>query len=61
MHSTHSIDFVVVLDGEMTLMLGDGQELTLHPGDTVVQRGVAHAWLNRGMRDARAAVCLVGE
>jgi hypothetical protein len=60
MHATSSIDFVVVLEGELTLIVGDGPELKLHPGDTVVQQGSVHAWANRGERAARAAVCLVG-
>jgi len=46
-HATETVDFVVVLSGELTLILGD-REITLHPGDSVVQRGTPHDWSNRG-------------
>ena len=46
-HVTETVDFVVVLSGELTLILGD-REITLYPGDSVVQRGTPHDWSNRG-------------
>lgn len=46
MHRTESVDYGVVLSGEITLML-DEDEVALHPGDVVVQRGTIHAWANR--------------
>lgn len=46
-HATETIDFVVVLSGELTLILGD-REITLYRGDSVVQRGTPHNWSNRG-------------
>jgi len=45
-HTTETIDYVMVLDGEIALELDTG-EVTLHPGDCVVQRGTRHAWRNR--------------
>ncbi|HEY8217046.1 MAG TPA: cupin domain-containing protein [Acidimicrobiia bacterium] len=45
-HTTHTIDYVMVLEGEISLELDTG-EVTLHPGDCVVQRGTRHAWRNR--------------
>ena len=54
MHRTSTLDYVVVIEGELTLLLDDG-EVTLHPGSVVVQRGTDHAWENRGDTVARAA------
>lgn len=47
MHRTDTIDYITVLQGELTLILSDS-EVTLYPFDTVVQRRTAHAWANRG-------------
>ena len=46
MQRTRTLDFCLVLDGEITLVL-DTQEVQLSAGDTVVQRGTNHAWSNR--------------
>ncbi len=54
MHRTASIDYGVVLDGEITLLLDD-EAVDLKTGDVVVQRGTIHAWSNRSDRfDAHA-------
>lgn len=58
MHTTRTIDYMVVLDGEVTLLLDDG-EVTLHKYDTVVQRGTAHHWENRGTEPAHLAFVLL--
>lgn len=58
-HKTDSIDFAVVLDGEISLLLDD-DECLLHPGDIVVQRGTAHSWSNKTDRTCRMAFVLVG-
>jgi hypothetical protein len=50
-HTTASVDFIYVARGEATLLYGaesSPNELTLATGDTIVQRGIAHAWTNRG-------------
>ena len=47
MHATDTIDYVVIVKGEITLMLEE-DEVTLYPGDVIVDRGVAHAWESRG-------------
>ena len=60
MHTTDTIDFEVVLSGEVVLELDDGAETVLHPGDTVVQNGTRHRWLNRGVQPAVLAVFLIG-
>jgi mannose-6-phosphate isomerase-like protein (cupin superfamily) len=54
MHRTRTLDYVVVLEGELVLILDDS-EVTLKPGDVVVQRGTDHAWENRSRAAARAA------
>ena len=46
MHRTRTLDYVVVIEGELVLILDDS-EVTLKPGDVVVQRGTDHAWENR--------------
>ena len=55
-HRTESVDYGIVLEGEITLVLDDS-EVTLGAGDIVVQRGTDHAWANRG--DTVARVCFV--
>ena len=54
MHRTSTLDYVVVLAGEIVLVLDDS-EVTLRPGDVAVQRGTDHAWENRGAQPARMA------
>ncbi|KEF54610.1 uncharacterized protein A1O9_09052 [Exophiala aquamarina CBS 119918] len=46
MHRTQSLDYGVVLSGEMVMELEDGSETKLKPGDVVVQRGTNHSWHN---------------
>jgi len=46
-HTTGTLDYVVVVSGQVTLTVG-GSEVTLGPGDTVVQQGTPHDWRNRG-------------
>jgi mannose-6-phosphate isomerase-like protein (cupin superfamily) len=60
MHTTDTIDFEVVLSGELVLELDDGVEKVLRPGDTVVQNGTRHRWSNRGTEPAVMAVFMVG-
>lgn len=58
MHRTESIDYGVVIDGEMTLILDEG-EVALAPGSVVIQRGTNHAWANRSNRVCRMLFVLV--
>ena len=46
MHRTESVDYAVVLEGEITMLLDDS-EVHLKTGDVVIQRGTNHAWSNR--------------
>jgi len=54
MHRTQSLDYVVMIEGELVLILDD-TEVTLQAGDVVIQRGTDHAWENRSSTVARAA------
>jgi len=54
MHRTKTLDYVVVIEGEVILALDD-TELALNKGDVVVQRGTNHAWENRSNKVARMA------
>jgi mannose-6-phosphate isomerase-like protein (cupin superfamily) len=53
MHRTRTLDYVVVIEGELVLILDDS-EVILKPGNVVVQRGTDHAWENRSGTIARA-------
>jgi quercetin dioxygenase-like cupin family protein len=59
MHRTESIDYGIVLAGDVVLVLDDGSETQLHAGDVVVQRGTDHAWANRTEKTSRMAFILV--
>lgn len=58
MHRTESVDYGVVIEGEITLVL-DAGEMTLQAGSVVVQRGTNHAWANRSGRVCRMLFVLV--
>jgi quercetin dioxygenase-like cupin family protein len=58
MHRTETLDYVVVLSGEIDMVMDDST-IKLRAGDTLVQRGTNHAWHNRGIENARLAVVLV--
>lgn len=58
-HKTDSIDYAVVLEGEIWLLLDD-DECRLTTGDVVVQRGTSHAWANRSDQPCRMAFVLIG-
>jgi mannose-6-phosphate isomerase-like protein (cupin superfamily) len=60
MHTTQTVDFEVVLTGEIILELDDGAVRTLRPFDTVVQNGTRHRWRNPGPEPAVMAVFMVG-
>ncbi|QBP78156.1 cupin domain-containing protein [Herbaspirillum huttiense] len=58
MHRTESVDYGIVIEGEMTLVLDRG-EVALKPGSVVVQRGTNHAWANRSGKPCRMLFILV--
>ena len=59
MHKTSTVDYIVVLRGEVTLVMEDG-EVALKAGDLVVQRGTNHDWVVRGTEPCLIAAIMVG-
>jgi mannose-6-phosphate isomerase-like protein (cupin superfamily) len=58
MHWTRSVDYAIVLSGEIDMLLDDS-EVHLKAGDVVVQQGTNHAWVNRGTAPCRIAFILI--
>lgn len=58
MHRTDSVDYAIILQGEITMLLDDSA-VRLKAGDVVVQRGTNHAWSNRGTETCQIAFVLV--
>ena len=58
MHRTETIDYGIVLQGEITLILDQG-ETVVRTGDIVIQRGTNHGWANRSGRNCRIAFILI--
>jgi mannose-6-phosphate isomerase-like protein (cupin superfamily) len=60
MHTTASIDYGIVISGDVVLELDAGAKVVLHPGDTYIQNGTRHRWSNPGDVPAILAVTLIG-
>ena len=58
MHKTETIDYIILLQGDVSLLL-DEEEVRLQPFDTVVQRGTNHAWVNHGEEPALLIAVLI--
>ena len=58
MHRTETIDYGIVMDGEITLILDVG-ETVVRAGDVVVQRGTNHGWANRSGQPCRVCFVLI--
>jgi len=58
MHRTETIDYIVMLSGEIEMDMDDST-VKLRAGDIMVQRGTNHAWVNRGKEPARLAIVLL--
>jgi naringenin degradation protein FdeH len=58
MHKTTSVDYALVLDGEIWALMDEG-EVLLKAGDCLIQRGTNHAWSNRTSHPCRVAFVLV--
>ena len=58
MHRTETVDYAVVLEGEITMLLDDS-EVNLKAGDVVIQRGTNHAWSNRSGTPVRMLYILM--
>jgi quercetin dioxygenase-like cupin family protein len=58
MHATDSVDYVIVIEGEIDMLLDDS-EVHLKTGDIMVQQGTNHAWINRGDKPCKIAFVLI--
>ena len=58
MHRTRSLDYAIIMSGEIDMLLDDG-EVHLKAGDVVVQQATNHAWVNRGNEVCRVAFVLI--
>jgi quercetin dioxygenase-like cupin family protein len=59
MHTSATVDYGVVVSGQATLELDDGEKVVLNPGDAYVQNGTRHRWSNSGDVPAVIAVSLI--
>ena len=58
MHRTETVDYAVVLEGEIMLLLDD-EDVQLKAGDVVIQRGTSHAWSNRSGKNVKMLYVLI--
>lgn len=58
MHRTETIDYGIMLEGELTLIMDVGETI-VHAGDIVIQRGTNHGWANRSGKPCRIAFVLI--
>ncbi len=58
MHRTETVDYAIVLEGEVWAVMDDGETL-MRAGDVLIQRGTNHAWANRSQKTARIAFVLI--
>jgi hypothetical protein len=58
MHRTETVDYGIVLDGELVLIMDEGEAI-VRAGDIVIQRGTNHGWANRSDRNCRIAFILI--
>ena len=59
MHRTKTIDYGIVIEGEMDMELDGGQTITLKTGDVIIQRGTKHRWINNSNALCRMAFVMV--
>ncbi|KAF9770380.1 hypothetical protein IL306_012091 [Fusarium sp. DS 682] len=60
MHRTKSLDYAVVISGEIVLGLDSGEEKIVKQGEVIVQQGVNHSWENRGDVTCQIIFVMVG-
>ncbi|MBV9065229.1 MAG: cupin domain-containing protein [Methylobacteriaceae bacterium] len=58
-HRTETVDYIVILSGEIDLDLDEGETVHLKTGDVLIQRGGMHNWVNRGTEPAVMAAILI--
>lgn len=59
MHRTKSLDYGIIIDGEVELELDNGTTVELKTGDVIVQRGTIHAWHNKSDKICRMAFVFI--
>jgi hypothetical protein len=59
MHVTPTVDYILLLSGEISLVLDEGDPIPLKPFDAVVQRGTNHSWANTGKTPALLMAVLI--
>ena len=60
MHRTLSLDYAIVISGEIVIKLDSGEEKTVKAGEFIVQGGVNHQWINRTDETCRIGFVTVG-
>jgi len=60
MHVTPTVDYILLLSGEISLQLDEGDPIPLKPFDAVVQRATNHSWINTGKEPALLLCVMVG-
>jgi mannose-6-phosphate isomerase-like protein (cupin superfamily) len=58
MHRTRTVDYAIVMEGEIDMLLDDS-EIHFKAGDVLIQQGTNHAWVNRGSKTCRIAFVLI--
>ena len=58
MHTTRTVDYAIILEGEIWAVMDEGETL-MKAGDVLIQRGTNHAWANRSDKTARIAFVLI--
>ena len=58
MHRTRTVDYAIIMQGEIDMLLDDA-EIHLKAGDVLIQQGTNHAWINRGTEPCRVAFVLI--
>jgi hypothetical protein len=61
MHVTPTIDYIMLLAGDVSLLLDEGEPIPLKPFDAVVQRNTNHAWINTGTEAAILLAVMIGQ
>jgi mannose-6-phosphate isomerase-like protein (cupin superfamily) len=60
MHTTQTVDYGIVLEGEVWVEVDDGKQVHLKPHDIIVQNGTRHAWRNKSDKPVKIAFVLIG-
>jgi uncharacterized cupin superfamily protein len=59
MHRTRTLDYAIVLSGEIDMKLDDEEPIHLKAGDVLIQQGTNHAWINRSGKPCRIAFTFI--